>query len=469
METVQSLTCNSLVYEAVQRVYRNAIVGLLREKLTARFPDDFDQRVASAFPSWPEIVEAAMSSEQTGIVAQPHADVFAFLDVSHFTVLVNNYFDAIAPVDGLPPDVAGRIKQQTTSFLREVKTVRDPLSHPSDQDLDPFDALRAVDSAVRGLSNLGLHEVTKGLDDIRTELARRCADTSVAGAAQSGAGARATDSLPPRDTIVAEFVGRAALLEKLWEWLADSRQPRWLICGEGGKGKSAIAYQFASEVARRSSTEMAGVFWMSAKRRRFADGTEVAIGHPDFWDLESALDRLLMDFGWSEHRSKPTEAKAALVAELAREFPVLVVVDDVDSLDVEEEDAIEYLTHDLTAAGAKVLLTSRRAILGMGKATLSVDGLRSDEAQEFVQTRLRLFSIEPGRISREQSQRIVDVCEGSPLYIEDLLRLCTFVSPSDAIDAWVHHAGDGVRTIRLVSARSRCSHPAPATCCGRAR
>lgn len=108
---------------------------------------------------------------------------------------------------------------------------------------------------------------------------------------------------------------------------------------------------------------------MSAKKRRFAEGTQVAIGHPDLWDLESALDRLLVDFDWSEHRSKPLEAKAALVAELAREFPASVAVYDIDSLDAEAENAIEYLTHDLTAAGAKVLLTSRRAIIGMGKAT----------------------------------------------------------------------------------------------------
>ncbi|MCU1392872.1 MAG: hypothetical protein JWM34_1300 [Ilumatobacteraceae bacterium] len=456
---VESLTCNALVYEAVQRTYRNAIVGLLRDRLSNTYPNDYESRVSSTFPTWPEIVAGAVASGATGVVTHDHSDVFAYLDVSHFTVLVNNYFEVIAPVDGLPPDVTAKIKQQTTSFLREVKTIRDPLSHPTDDDLDPYDALRAVDTAMRALNNLGLEATSKALDEIRSELARRSADSGLSVVIPM-AGA-VSDSLPPRDSIVADFVGRASVLEQLWDWLADSRQSRWLICGEGGKGKSAIAYHFASEVARRSSTEMAGVFWMSAKRRKYADGSEVAIAQPDFWDLESALDRLLMDFGWTEHRSKPVEAKAALVAELAREFPALVIVDDVDSLDADAEDAIEYLTHDLTNAGAKVLLTSRRAILGMGKATLTVSGLNDDESEEFLQSRLRLFSIESGRISRKQSRRIIEICEGSPLYMEDLLRLCMFLSPSEAIKAWLEHSGDGVRRyalqreIEMLSTRAR--------------
>ena len=156
-------------------------------------------------------------------------------------------------------------------------------------------------------------------------------------------------------------------MAQLWAWVGDPLSRRWLLTGDGGKGKSAIAYQFATELVGRSDKEFAAVQWLSAKRRRFADGATVAIAEPDFCDLDSAIDRLLVGFGWSEHTSKPIEAKRLLLLQLVRDFTCFVVVDDVDSLDTDQEDAVEFLASDLPSAGAKVLLTSRRNILGMGK------------------------------------------------------------------------------------------------------
>ena len=84
-------SCNALVYEAILRVYRNAVVDLIRSRMQAAYPDDFENRVTSAFETWDDIVSSAARSAATGVVAPPHEDVFDYLDVSHFPLLLNNY------------------------------------------------------------------------------------------------------------------------------------------------------------------------------------------------------------------------------------------------------------------------------------------------------------------------------------------------------------------------------------------
>ena len=43
-------SCNALVYEAIQRVYRNAVVDRIRSGMQAAYPDDYENRVTSPFP-----------------------------------------------------------------------------------------------------------------------------------------------------------------------------------------------------------------------------------------------------------------------------------------------------------------------------------------------------------------------------------------------------------------------------------
>src|SRR5580692_2292330 len=164
-------SCNALVYEAIQRVYRNAVVDRIRSGMQAAYPDDYEKRVTSPFPSWDDIVSAAAQSAVTGVVAHPHQDVFDYLDVSHFPVLLNNYFSVLVPVEGLPPEQAKDLKMQVVSYAREIKTIRDPLSHPGTPDIGVFDALRAVDNAIRALRVLGLPEAAEKIGPLFTEVA----------------------------------------------------------------------------------------------------------------------------------------------------------------------------------------------------------------------------------------------------------------------------------------------------------
>ena len=49
--------------------------------------------------------------------------------------------------------------------------------------------------------------------------------------------------MPPSDVLVQRFIGREAELLDLWTWLTDPDSRRWSLVGDGGKGKSALAYR----------------------------------------------------------------------------------------------------------------------------------------------------------------------------------------------------------------------------------
>ena len=213
--------------------------------MRAAYPDDYENRVTSPFPSWGDIVGAAGKSAVTGVVAHPHQDVFDYLDVSHFPVLLNNYFSVLAPVEGLPPEQANELKRQVVSYAREIKTIRDPLSHPGSSDIGVFDALRAVDNASRALRVLDLLEAAEKIEPLLREVAAKASDPGAASRAPGTVGKPVR--LLPRPQCLA---GRDDLLTGLHVRLTNGAglRPRMVaLCGLGGAGKTSVAVEYAHE------------------------------------------------------------------------------------------------------------------------------------------------------------------------------------------------------------------------------
>jgi hypothetical protein len=238
-------SCNALVYEAIQRVYRNAVVDRIRSGMQAAYPDDHEYRVRSRFRSWDFTVSAAAESALTGVVAHPHQDVFDYLDVGHFPVLLDTYFNVLAPVEGLPPKQANEMKGQVLSYAKEIKTIRNPLSHPGTPDIGVFDALRAVDNASRALRVLGLPEAAEKIEPLLREVAAKASAPVVASRASVKLGKPVR--LLPRP---GSLVGRDDLLTGLHVRLTSSAglRPRMVaLCGLGGAGKTSVAVEYAHE------------------------------------------------------------------------------------------------------------------------------------------------------------------------------------------------------------------------------
>jgi hypothetical protein len=86
----------------------------------------------------------------------------------------------------------------------------------------------------------------------------------------------------------------------------------------------------------------------------------------------------------------------------------------------------------------------------MGKSCTVIKGLDAEEADTFIESRLAVMELPSEAFPAELREEVIDVCEGSPLYMEDLLRFCKFLPPRKAIDTWGSKSGEKVRQYALV-------------------
>lgn len=435
---------DSLAYQAIQIVFRRAIIELVRERLSAEYPDSWLEKVRASFKlaEWESARASAQAAQALGHVDRVPRDDLDLLGVNNFYGLFEKFFLVLVPPEELPQkEFVSKLRQNVLGWFREVKGVRDPISHPLSEELPLPDALRAIDSTVRITRKLHLIDANNQLLELFNDLLSRATRMD----AENATSVRLDDTLPARESIVGDFVGREDELADLWRWMTDDSSFRWLLSGDGGKGKSAIAYKFASDVCLAAPSGLAGVFWLSAKRRRFDEGDIVEIASPDFWDLDSALNKILTDYGWASEIGASTETKRATALQLFEELPCLLVVDDLDTIPPDQDDVVEFMTHDVPTRRTKVLLTSRRQFIGMGRSCSVVSGLVGLAAREFLRSRARLMAIPDEVLTEHRCTEIANVCDGSPLYMEDLLRLCKFLPIDEALETWKSKNGDTVR------------------------
>ena len=96
-------------------------------------------------------------------------------------------------------------------------------------------------------------------------------------------------NLPDRTFICSRFVGRRMDIGDLWTWLSDDFSRVRLIAGEGGLGKTSLAYRFSEEVASRGIKPFERVVWLTAKERQFiaSEDAHRETGYTDFHDANS--------------------------------------------------------------------------------------------------------------------------------------------------------------------------------------
>lgn len=430
-------------YEGVQRIYRNAVVKILRLKMREAFPADFTTKLRAPFQKdWDTIKQNALLPRSTGELAAQVSDDFDILSVNHFFNLFDIYYDILVDTATGSTEEKKREKQALLSWVKTIKNLRDPLSHPVEEDFNREDSFQILDCARRVLLRLNLSDeaskVKVLLDGIfATPLSVEPQTEPLEG------------RLPPRESIVTDFIGRDKELNELREWFSDPVSRRWALAGEGGKGKSALAYNFAVEIKLAAPKQFQTVLWLSAKKRKFLEGTTI-IDSPDFSDLDSALSCLLTHYGWIEETGDPTESKRTRVLELLNEFPALIVADDIDSLESENENVIEFFSLALPQTRSKILFTSRRTIFGMGGTTTHISGFNEDDAQKFILSRCQIMELDYAIFNKNITHRVIKVTEGSPLYIEDLLRLtATVKSAQEAVKLWEERGGSEARRYSL--------------------
>ena len=444
---------DTMVFHAL-RVFRNAFIGYVRVRLQPVFGEGLDDEIRTLYKKeWDEIERSARQAHESGLVSRIPMDALDYLSVSHTYVLLEKYWAYLCPDLAMSSDETKRIRSQLTSWSRELIGIRNPVSHAPQESLAVRDALRYIDSAARILAVLRVPEAS----ELRDQWNGLVADLNATGVAPPSI----LDTLPSREQITTDFVGREDHLTDLWRWLGEDTRHIWALVGDGGKGKTTIAYEFASQARGiLQQFNLQGILWLSAKKRRFVEGVSVLTSSADFSDLDTALDWVLLELGWSEHTSQPTDLKLARAVELLNEFPMLIVADDIDSLDTEDEQAVEFFAQHIPRTRSKALLTSRRAIFGLGSCTTHVAGMTEAEVAAFLQRRAHTVGLEIGKITKHLVRQVREITDGSPLYIEDFLRLAQFYSLDRALDQWSGRRGDAAREYSLRSEMEKLSKDA---------
>jgi NB-ARC domain len=440
------LSVDALGYELINKRFRNPILEYARKKLGEALGPSLNNQIQALYvKEWEAITKSLDIAYAKGQLRRP-IDNLDCLSVNHLPVLFDKYFNHLVPSKAVPVgDVAKVTRKKLLGWLEEIKDIRNPIAHPPQEDLSVFDALTLADACLRVARTLQLYEACQDIEEVQKQLLRRAVGVNDNEPDQSSI----LSTLPSREEVYDRFVGRTAELEELWAWYADEESRRWVLVGEGGKGKSAIAHQFALGIQRANPPGTAAVLWLSAKKRRFDSSEIMPITHPDFDNLDSALNRLLQDFGDSENTSKTLDVKRYVVLRLLSEFPSLLVIDDIDSIDAQNEDVVEFFTYEAPRTASKVLLTSRRMYPGMARSATRVSGLTEEDARAYFELTSARLGLADRPDLGKAFPKIFVATEGSPLYMEDLLRLCRSLKIAEAVERWKQHKGDAARRYAL--------------------
>ena len=138
-------------YQGIQRIYRNAVVSHIRDSLRREYPQDWESVLQKPFAKeWPTIVANANLARQIGVISSTIRDEADFLGVNHFHNLFEVHFDLLFPTQGDSTSEARKQeKAAVLGWAKEIKTVRDPESHPPGDDMDLLDVMRQLDNARR--------------------------------------------------------------------------------------------------------------------------------------------------------------------------------------------------------------------------------------------------------------------------------------------------------------------------------
>ena len=264
------------------------------------------------------------------------------------------------------------------------------------------------------------------------------------------------NTLPPRDQVAVDFVGRKRDLQSLQTWIQDPLSNRISLIGPGGSGKSALAYEFACQIIESALAPITMVLWISAKYRRLTEGVILPI-HPDFYGLETALDKLLVDTGWEELLDTQYSIleRRNWIIDVFAETPALIILDDYDTLlanggEPDVARCIDFFQGLTARTGSKLVMTSR--VDTRAGQQHRVQGFRRDssEALQFVDSRLRLLGMEEESLSRDAKNAVLRTTDGIPLFVEDVLRHYRLIQHLDrTLDEWKIRSGQSAREFAL--------------------
>lgn len=264
------------------------------------------------------------------------------------------------------------------------------------------------------------------------------------------------NNLPDRNLICPHLFGREDILSGLWAWLADELEPVRLLAGTGGKGKTSIAYEFASQFYRHAPLPFVQVLWLSAKKLQFRGDKNEYMELPEFWySNPQSLLRALCDGTaalTTKQMAADDESEYTLqkkLRESLRLLPTFVVIDDIDSLTQPQQKRVFEIVQQVAAgAPSKFLLTTRANFAFSDSQCIPVAGLEGEPYKLFVADRLSRFRLP--QLKQSETLELQQASSGSPLWTDSILRLMKQgFNFRDALNEWSGRPGEDARAAAL--------------------
>lgn len=263
---------------------------------------------------------------------------------------------------------------------------------------------------------------------------------------------RIPHNLPDRNSICPKFIGRDKSVDALWRWLGDDLSHVKVLAGEGGLGKSSIAFEFAERVSETRDVPFDLLIWLTAKEQQFNALEDKFIRVPErhfasYDELLRAICERLAFTNDELNGATSTELKLMFKKGLAL-FNSLIIIDDIDSLLPEEQRQVLELGMIMGSSVSRLLLTTRFNQSYSMDTVIKISGFAlEDEFPDYLKS-LRERLVFPALKPRE-IEKIHLVSGGSPLFTESLLRLLRWHTVDEAISLWKGERGFAVRAAAL--------------------
>lgn len=259
-------------------------------------------------------------------------------------------------------------------------------------------------------------------------------------------------NLPAADPNLIRFVGRGDYLFQLWNWMIDRHTTVKTLTALGGTGKTAIAFEFCLQFLADPPTWAEKLVWLSAKQRAFSavQGKYVEMTRTDFSSGTDFLAALASELGAMDGEVEAAGDDEAELLDLVydglKAFPSLVVVDDIDTLSIEDQNnlfsTIQLLAGRLHDTGCRFLFTSRLD-LGGESQRIKVAGFEEKEFTEYAKMVAAERSVQ---LDGNLIQQLFRASKGSPIFCSSIIRLASFAIPMhQAIKSWKGKDGEAVR------------------------
>lgn len=262
-------------------------------------------------------------------------------------------------------------------------------------------------------------------------------------------------NIPFIDKTYTKFFGRSNYFFELWSWFSNNKSSLRVLNAFGGMGKTSLAYEFCEQILSVCPANLDKIVWLTAKKQNFVtyDDSFQSLSRTDFSNVRNFLCILASHVGIPENEIEDIEILDYLIdsiIESLKEFHLLIIIDDMDSLEKDEQLELNDIIKNLVNKSnnkSKALITSRLTLGNAPSQLISLEGLDLKEFKSYAEYIFKQYNANFNNIpfNKVPINQLHKISGGAPIFVSSILRLARNMSISDAIEEYKGKSGEAVR------------------------